>query len=316
MKKIIALLLLFATIKLSFAQDGKIIDQIPVAYTDSFRTRMLTYFPEWKTFADSISISRITYLSDGLKVKGYLAEPKKPGKYPCVIYNRGGNREFSKLDEFQYGLVFAEMASWGYVVVGSQYRGNDGGEGQEEFGGKDLDDVMNLIPLLGKVQNADTSRIGMHGFSRGGMMAYLALTKTDRIKAAVLKSAPADFIKSIATTKQGPDVDTMLSVWLPAYRADKEGFLKSRSALFFADKLCKTTPIFIIQGSADDKVTTDMTLEMVSKLYTLKHPLRFSLFEGGNHGLYRYWNEMMAQEKDFFDTYVRDKKQWPSLELH
>jgi dienelactone hydrolase len=72
------------------------------------------------------------------------------------------------------------------VVVGSQYRGAAGSEGKDEFGGADLNDVMNLLPLLEALPNADPSRIGMAGFSRGALMTYLALTKTDRIKAAVV----------------------------------------------------------------------------------------------------------------------------------
>jgi len=50
-----------------------------------------------------------------------------------------------------------------------------GGEGKEEHGGKDLNDVFNLIPLLSHLPNANTLRIGLYGESRGGMMTYLAL---------------------------------------------------------------------------------------------------------------------------------------------
>ena len=51
---------------------------------------------KWKkeyAYLDSIEVYSLTYLSDGLKIKGYMAKPKKPGKYPCIIFNRGGNRE-------------------------------------------------------------------------------------------------------------------------------------------------------------------------------------------------------------------------------
>ncbi len=67
-----------------------------------------------------------------------------------------------------------------------------GGEGREEFGGADVDDVLNLIPLLGSFPQADTSRIGMYGRSRGGMMTYIALTKTDRIAAAIVDAGEAN----------------------------------------------------------------------------------------------------------------------------
>ena len=72
------------------------------------------------------------------------------------------------------------------MVVASQYRGNDGGEGMEEFGGADVNDIFNLIPVLDQNPKADTSRIGMEGTSRGGMMTYLCLKRSCRFKAAVV----------------------------------------------------------------------------------------------------------------------------------
>jgi len=97
----------------------------------------------------------------------------------------------------------------GYVIVASQYRGNGGGEGKEEFGGKDVNDVLNLIPLLSNMPQADTARIGMFGWSRGSMMTYLALTKTTTIKAAVVGSGLTDLITSL---KERPEPETP---WAP-----------------------------------------------------------------------------------------------------
>ena len=76
-------------------------------------------------------------------------------------------------------------------MIGSQYRGNMGGEGKEEFGGSDVNDVLNLVPALSHVEKADTTRMGMYGWSRGGMMTYLALTKTNRMRAAIITAAAA-----------------------------------------------------------------------------------------------------------------------------
>jgi len=58
--------------------------------------------------------------------------------------------------------MLGRIATWGYVVAASQYRGNAGGQGKEEFGGADVDDVLNLIPLLESLPQADTTRIGMY----------------------------------------------------------------------------------------------------------------------------------------------------------
>ena len=141
---------------------------------------------------ERVDMREITYLSDGLRIKGFVLAPKKEGRYPVLMWNRGGCRgNVGVLTRYGLARWVAPFADWGYVVVGSQYRGAPGSEGKDEFGGADVNDVMNLLPLLEALPNADPSRIGMAGFSRGALMTYLALTKTDRIKAAMVASAPA-----------------------------------------------------------------------------------------------------------------------------
>lgn len=297
------------------AQDGKIIEQVPFTLPDSTIRKMEKTDPAVKTTLSTVNFYHITYLSDGLKVKGYLAVPKNEGKYPCVIYNRGGNQEFSKITDegFITGRV-GELSSKGYVVAASQYRGNDGGEGKEEFGGKDVNDVLNLIPLLSNVKQADTSRIGMFGWSRGGMMTYLALTRTTRIKAAVVGSGLVDLVK---WREERRGIDSAVYVPLiPGYSTNKMAVLQERSAVYIADKINKNTPILIIQGTADWRVSTTQVLNLVNKFYALKQPFRFILYEGGQHSLGEHRSDSIMQIIDWFNTYLRDGKPWPSLEPH
>lgn len=178
------------------------------------------------------------------------------------------------------------MADWGYIVIGSQYRGNDGGEGAEEFGGRDVNDVTNLIPALANIEKADTSRIGIWGVSRGGMMTYLALTKTTKFKAAVVLSGVADFEQAIASRK---DIDSMLIAWLPEYKNNRQEFINQRSAVLLANRISKSTPIFIIQGTADWRVTTPQVMDLAKKFYELHQPFRLSLFEGAIMELPNLW---------------------------
>jgi dipeptidyl aminopeptidase/acylaminoacyl peptidase len=174
-------------------------------------------------------------------------------------------------------------------VIASQYRGNDGGEGKEEYGGADVNDVLNLILSLNFVSVADTSRIGMYGWSRGGMMTYMALAKTTRIKAAVVKAGLADVVKIWQTR---PEADTgIYQRLIPGYSNDKRTALEKRSAVYFAAQINKTTPLLIFQGTADAFVPADQAIDLVSKLYVLKQPLRFILYEGGTHSLREYRSE-------------------------
>ena len=301
----------------AFSQDGKILEQTKI--DSSFVDSLFERYPDPKEYALAthrmalVDIYRITYLSDGLKVKGYMDLPKAPGRYPCIIYNRGGNRENGRLTVQDWVKYMAQMATWGYCVVASQYRGNSGGEGHEEFGGKDLDDVLNMMPLLNEVDRADTSRIGMYGVSRGGMMTYLSLTRTNKMKAAVVISGIADFKQAIETVTWA---DSLFAHWLPEYRDDKASFIAKRSPILHAEQICKTTPIFIIQGTADIRVTTPQVFDLARKFYELKQPFRLDMYEGGTHDVFEYREEFYNQIKSFFDDYLRDGKKWPSLELH
>jgi dipeptidyl aminopeptidase/acylaminoacyl peptidase len=188
-----------------------------------------------------------------------------------------------------------------------------GGEGKEEFGGKEVNDILNLIPLLTNIKEADTSRIGMYGWSRGGMMTYLTLTKTNLIKAAVIGSGMAD---AFINTNKRHEMDTVFSELAPGYFKNRDSVLKERSVVFWTDKICKSTPLLLMCGSSDWRVLPDEQFELLRKLYDSKQPTRFLLFEGGQHSLIEHFEEVNFNAKHFLDKYVRDKKKWPSLEPH
>jgi len=240
----------------------------------------------------------ISYISDGLRVTGHLVTPRAPGPHPCVIYNRGGNREFGANSPARVARRLARIASWGYVVVASQYRGNAGGEGMEEFGGAEVNDVLNLIPLLESLHGeADPSRIGMFGWSRGGLMTCLALTRTHRLAAAVVGAGVADSISGI---DERPDMETYVySELVPDYWQNKEEELTARSPVLWPEKLCKTTPILLLHGSADWRVHPSEGLRMATALFESKHPFRFVFFEGGDHGLSEHRGEIYRLIRDW-----------------
>jgi dipeptidyl aminopeptidase/acylaminoacyl peptidase len=262
---------------------------------------------------EDIVVLSITYLSDGLEVKGYLVIPAGGGTYPCVIFNHGGNRELGTITDQQAVQSLGNYASWGYVVVASQYRGNAGGEGQEEFGGADVNDVLSLIPLLEALPWADAARIGMIGWSRGGMMTYLVLTRTNRISAAIVGAGIVDLEASL---EQRPAMESgVYAELIPNYAENREQALQARSAIHWPERLFKSTPILLLHGSADWRVHPSQALRMAQVLFDSEHPFRFVLFEGGDHGLSNFQEEVDQLMRDWLDRYVRDQEPPPSLEL-
>jgi dipeptidyl aminopeptidase/acylaminoacyl peptidase len=298
----------------ALAQDGTLVEASVVTLREETLARLEAVEPTIRTILAQVDLKAMTYLSDGLQVKGYLAVPKRGERLPCLIFNRGGNRAFGALTDGYAARVLGKLATWGYVVVASQYRGNAGGEGREEFGGADINDVLHLIPLLKSFPQADTSRIGMYGWSRGGLMTYLALTQTDRIRAAVIGGGMSDAFDTVA---RRPEMDIgQFAEVIPDYARHKETALHARSPVRWPERLHKHTPLLLLHGSADWRVHPTQALAMASALYASRHPFRFVFFEGEDHELHEYQEEVEALVKAWLDRYVRDRQPWPSLEPH
>jgi dipeptidyl aminopeptidase/acylaminoacyl peptidase len=272
---------------------------------------------KWKEkfrYIDSIDIYLITYLSDGLKINGLLVKPKKKGKYPCIIYNRGGNRDFGSLKIAHGAITLGEIAKEGYVVIASQYRGNAGSEGKEEFGGNDINDVTILPKVLREIEGADTSKIGMYGWSRGGMMTFMALTKMKSVKAVVVGGALSNCISSI---KDRPEMETtVLAELIPNYVANKEVELERRSPIKWANKLPTDVPILMLHGNSDWRVKPEQSLNLALEFEKNRIPYRCIIFEGGDHEILEHKEEVTDHVIKWFNRYLKNRQSLPNMEYH
>lgn len=265
------------------------------------------------TSARTVKVEDITYWSDGLNVKGFLVYPKKPGKYPCIIYNRGGNEEFGKLDVVKAYRILARLAAAGYVVIASQYRGNAGGEGKEEIGGKDLHDVSNLIPCLRQVKSANTRKIGMFGWSRGGMMTLVALKKLRNIRAAVIGGAPTDIFRE---NKRRPKMAAVYRRLIPYTGKRYQQELRKRSAVYWPEQIAPRTPLLIMHGQSDWRVHPDNSWRLAKRLIKLNRPVRLKIYEGSDHGIFEQWPNVMMETIDWFDRFLKRGEKLPNTKPH
>ncbi len=261
---------------------------------------------------------RIVYESDGLRVVGFLGYPKAaPGgdaRLPCIVFNRGGNREYTAITETSFPNLARRIAGWGYVVFASNYRGSPGSEGNDEFGGRDVDDVIDGLSVLDQLAFADRGRIGMWGHSRGGMMTYLALTKTDRIRAAVVGAGITDLARMITLR---PEMETDVAAeTVPGWSANRASAIEARSALRFVDRLPRNVPILLIQGTADKRVDPRDSMDMALALYGSGRPFRILMVEGADHAMSERRDVYDEAARSWFDRYVRDREPPPNLTPH
>ena len=149
------------------------------------------------------------YPSDGLRVKGLISFVPNPSEYSTLVFFRGGTQIFGLLNP---GSDF--MCAEQYTVISTAYRGGVS-EGEDEYGGQDVNDVKNLIdfiPHLEQRLNAIFQKEKMHflGGSRGGMQMFLALVRFPELQTRVAKivslSGMLDMRQCLATR---PDMKTM-----------------------------------------------------------------------------------------------------------
>lgn len=287
-----------------------------IELTDKRRSVVQPKISDWRlermtNNAKRVSAFAISYTVSNHTVKGCVVQPKKRRKspLPCIVYNRGGSGEFGVIKlERLFGDI-AECAKAGYMVVASQYSGNAGGEGKDEMGGNDLEDVFALYNILQEYPQADETRIGMYGISRGGMMAYMALKRAGWIKAAVTVGGVTDLFRS---EQLRPEMKAVYKKMFGGSKKEKE----KRSALHWPEQLPADVPILLMHGSADWRVSPLDSIELATKLYEQRAPVRLIVFEGADHGISEYREERNRQRRRWFDRFIKNSEPLPNTDPH
>jgi dipeptidyl aminopeptidase/acylaminoacyl peptidase len=139
---------------------------------------------------------------DGTEIQGFIHKP--PGfrarkRYPTLLLAHGG--PWAQFDyRFDFDAQF--FAAHGYVVVSTNPRGSTG-RGKDfrmgiwqSWGVKDPQDAMAGVDHAIELGYADPDRLGVGGWSYGGILTNYVITQTDRFKAAVSGAADALFLSN------------------------------------------------------------------------------------------------------------------------
>lgn len=248
---------------------------------------------------EDVTLSKILYTSDGYNVEGYICKPKENRiKYPLILWNRGGDEKNGKLDDFLAWGILGEIASWGYIVLASQYRKND------EFGGRELNDVMNILKIGMLLDDYDGMNIGVEGWSRGGMMTYQLLTKLKFIKCAVIVAGLADLRSNFERNSKLKN--KFYSVFENSNEDKINEEIKKRSAVEFYKEIDLDTPMLLIHGTNDNKVLYEDSVNMYMRLVDeSRAEIQFETIEKGDHYLSRHRKEVQVLRKQWFDKYLK-----------
>ncbi|MBD8007371.1 alpha/beta hydrolase family protein [Bacillus norwichensis] len=222
----------------------------------------------------NVNMYLITYLSAGLRVKGILAEPVQAGQYEGMLYLRGGIKSVGMVRPARIG----QFASEGFIVFAPFYRGNRGGEGNEDFAGKDREDAYTAFELLRSHPSVAHNRVHVFGFSRGGVMALITGIRYEDTASVVTWGGVSDMV---LTYMERRDMRRMMKRVIggsPKTAADK---FKYRTPLYELDKL--RSPVLIIHGLRDENVSIEHAYRLEKRLIALHKPVETWYFEHVNH---------------------------------
>ena len=204
-------------------------------------------------------------------------------KYPLYMFLYGGPGSQQVKDSWGWFNYFwyQYLNQLGYIVACVDNRGT-GGKGAEfkkmtykELGKYETIDQINAAMYFGNLDYIDQNRIGIQGWSYGGYMSSLAITKG----ADVFKMAIA--VAPVTNWRYYDNIYTERYMRTP--QENPSGY-DENSPINHVDKLKGN--YLLIHGSADDNVHMQNTMEMISALTKANKQFDLFIYPDKNHGIY------------------------------
>ena len=197
--------------------------------------------------------------------------------------------------------LLSPIVAMGYLVLASQYRGVDGSDGQDDFGGDEVNDILHLIECGRKLPEWDGKNIYMFGWSRGGMMTLMALKLGAKVNAVALGAPLIDLTLS---TDEAQKREAWLLRVLPDYKEQGHTALEARSAPYWMNKL-NDTPCLLMHGDTDKDVSVLHSRQFAQKLRDKDIATKLVEYEGGNHYLNRQRDQVMLEVDNWFKLHAK-----------
>ena len=189
-------------------------------------------------------------------------------------------------------------------MLAPMYRQSDGGEGRDEMGGGDVNDLMNSAALAKSLGFIDVNNLFLYGESRGGVMSYLAIKKNFPANAAAVYGAFTDLEALIKERPQVYQPQLLEKLW-PGFDTSKHEIFRSRSAIFWPESLA--IPLLIMHGGADWSVNPAQSLTIAQKLQSLGKTYELIIYAGDGHRLARNQADRDRRAIAWFKKHMKPK---------
>ena len=233
----------------------------------------------WRQASDGVMrMEKITYRSSrgDLDIPAFVFQPlTRPVRHrPALVWVHEDIR--GHLYE-HYIPYIREATARGYVVLAPEYRGSIG-YGQShydaiDYGGAEVDDVATAVSVLKSRYGIDPDRIGVIGWSHGGLIALLAILRNPVLFRAAATIVPVTnlfhrlALKGVESQRRAIDPQNRFG-GSPSERPD---VYRYRSPLFHVDDL--RTPLVVSVADNDDDVNIDEAMPLVDALRARKPEL-------------------------------------------
>lgn len=225
-------------------------------------------------------------LANGSQVNSWIMKPQNFDRnraYPVLMFVYGGpgsqtvaNTWYSGHDYFFFNLV-----EQGYIVVsvdntGTGFKGADfKKKTYKQLGKLEIEDQIEAAKLIGKRAYINQDRIGIFGWSYGGFMTLLGMSKGVEVFKTGVSVAPVTswrFYDSIYTER-----------YMRTPQENSAGY-DDNSPISHVDKIKNN--FLLIHGTGDDNVHVQNTMRIVSKLVEADKQFEQFIYPDKNHGIY------------------------------
>ncbi|MBM3523596.1 MAG: S9 family peptidase [Alphaproteobacteria bacterium] len=236
---------------------------------------------------------------DGTRIGALLTKPlgyRAGTRYPALVRIHGGP---TAQDTHGFNFERQLFAAHGYAVVNINYRGSSGRGAKfseaifGDWGNLEVTDVLAGVDYLVAQGVADPARLGIGGWSYGGLMTNFVIASDTRFKAAISGAGSAN-----RTALYGHEQYVFLydNEFGPPWK-NVDLWIKSSYAFFKADRI--TTPTLYMGGEEDFNVPILGSEQMYQALKTLNVPTQLVVYPGQNHGLTK-----LSFQRDRYERYL------------
>jgi len=246
---------------------------------------------------------------DGTQIGALLTYPVgyvKGTKVPLLLRIHGGP---NSQDQHTFSAERQFFAANGYAVLAVNYRGS-AGRGQKfsrsifaDWGNYEVQDLLAGVDHVIKMGVADPDRLGVGGWSYGGILTDYLIASDTRFKAATSGAGTAFTVAFYGTDQYIIQYDYEIGPpWNPKAW---ETYVKISYPFLHADRI--QTPTLFLGGERDFNVPVQGSQQMYQALRSLGIDTQLIIYPNENHGIQRpsYQRDRMERYLAWYDKYVK-----------